>query len=90
MGGGRGWEPGELSFLLSSFTLALLSLQKPLQAPQEACPWVEGGGVRLEGAVGSEKTAGPGKGSHSIPSALSFRAGGSLWVSFGSDSFWVS
>ena len=32
----------ELSFL-SSFTMALLSLQKPLLAPQETCPCVEAG-----------------------------------------------
>ena len=42
----------------------------------------------MEGAVGSEKTAGPGTGSHNLPSALSFLAGGSLRMNFESDSLW--
>ena len=44
----------------------------------------------MEAAVGSEKTAGPGTGSHNSPSALSFLAAGSLWMNFESNSFWVN
>ena len=59
--------------------------------PSGSLPLCRSGvGWRLEAAVGSEKTAGPGTGSHSSPSVLSFLAGGSLRMNFESNSFWVN